>query len=224
MPNSLLINLSALIALLPASLLAMRHDARRDIVFWLLLGVALAGATTQTIVNSADGWRSDVASALWLSITASLAIFSVICVFVRDAWRLAPLFSPYMLGLGLCAVAWGSTKAHDVLTPLSGVGTWIGLHIFVSVSTYGLVTIAAIAALGAIVQERALKAKTQTSLSKRLPALTDCDRLVIRLLGLGEAILALGLISGMAVQTYETGSLFSLTHNPLPRSWHPGDR
>ena len=43
MSDALLLNLSALIALLPASLVAQRKIAARDTVFWLVLGVAIAG-------------------------------------------------------------------------------------------------------------------------------------------------------------------------------------
>ena len=42
MSDALLLNLSALIALLPASLVAQRKIAARDTVFWLVLGVAIA--------------------------------------------------------------------------------------------------------------------------------------------------------------------------------------
>ena len=52
MSDALLLNLSALIALLPASLVAQRKIAARDTVFWLVLGVAIAGPALLLVVTS----------------------------------------------------------------------------------------------------------------------------------------------------------------------------
>jgi ABC-type uncharacterized transport system permease subunit len=52
---------------------------------------------------------------------------------------------------------------------------WLDAHIFVSVSTYGFATIAAIAALAVFLQERALKRREPGPLIARLPAISRLD-------------------------------------------------
>ena len=61
----------------------------------------------------------------------------------RDAWRLAPLLLPYLCLLALLAVIWGRVPAQSsvVGTP----GAWLAVHIVVSVATYALCTLAAVA-------------------------------------------------------------------------------
>ena len=54
MPDALLLNLSALIALLPASLAAQRKIATRDTVFWLVLGVAVGGRRHESLGRMED--------------------------------------------------------------------------------------------------------------------------------------------------------------------------
>ena len=90
MSDALLLNLSALIALLPASLVAQRKIAARDTVFWLVLGVAIAGPALLLVVTSTDGWHSDLSTALWTTIITSLLLFAIMSLIIRDAWRLSP--------------------------------------------------------------------------------------------------------------------------------------
>ena len=95
------------------------------------------------------------------------------------------------------------------------VDVWVIVHILVSVVTYGLVTIAAVSALAAFLQDRALKAKRPTKLTHTLPSVADCESIAAKLLGWGEAILGLGLVTGMAAQYRETGDLLVLDHKTI---------
>ena len=92
---------------------------------------------------------------------------------------------------------------------------WLGTHILVSVATYGLITLAAVAALAASIQSRALKLKKRTTLAKLLPSVTSSEKLVFRLLYAGEVILAAGLITGMASQYLNTGNLLIFDHKTI---------
>ncbi|NQW00122.1 MAG: cytochrome c biogenesis protein CcsA [Rhodospirillales bacterium] len=215
MADLTLLNFSALIALLPVSLAALWKPKAADRIHWLLLMVAIAGPGLLLFYISADGWQTDLSTSIWVSIDASLVLFAATCALQPAAWRLRGLITPYMFVLAIFAVIW-SHAATDftVLSPVFSSG-WIAVHIFVSVTTYGLVTIAAVASLAAILQERALKAKQQTHWLRGLPALADCDRLVMRLLWVSEAVLALGLISGIAVQIEDTSALFKLNHKSI---------
>ena len=117
-----------------------------------------------------------------------------------------------MLIFGLFAAAWATINTNPTVLPTNAISGWITLHITVSITTYGLITLGSIAALAAIFQERALKAKKQVKFLRTLPSLADCDSMVIKILTLGEALLTVGPLSGMALHISETGSLFSLNH------------
>jgi ABC-type uncharacterized transport system permease subunit len=214
MPDNMILGLSAIIALLPSSLLAMRRDHRPDLVFWMVLVVAVAGPANWVLVSMAGAWQTDLSMALWVTVTATMAIFAVIAILTRESWRLTPLISSFMAALGVIAMIWSSAPQKPLETAITA-GGWIGIHIGVSVATYALVTIAAVAALAAFLQERALKNKRPTALTRLLPSVADCEELELRLLVLGEIVLALGLISGMALQYGETGTLLVLDHKTV---------
>ncbi len=214
MPENVILSLSAIIALVPSSLLALRRDHRPDTVFWLVLMVAVAGPLILVLVTMAGSWRTDLSTALWVTIAATMAIFAVIAVLAHETWRLAPLISAYMAALGIVATIW-SQVPHQTMSNATTGGGWIGIHIGVSVGTYALVTLAAVAALAAFLQERALKNKRPTALSRLLPSVADCEGLEVRLLILGEIVLAIGLATGMALQYGETGTFLIIDHKTI---------
>jgi len=214
MTDGLILNLAAVLALVPASLLGLRREPGRDGMYWMMLAVATLGPFTTIMVSLSGEWHTDLATSLWATIGASMVLFSVISILTREAWRLTPLIAIYMIILGVLATIWAHAGEPQGLGS-AGSGPWIGLHIAVSVGTYGLVTIAAVAALGAVVQERALKIKHQTPLSRLLPSVADCDELVVRLLAVSEIVLALGLISGMALQFAESHEILALNHKSI---------
>jgi ABC-type uncharacterized transport system permease subunit len=213
MTQELLFTLSALAALLPASLLGLRRYPARDAVFWSAMVVAVAGPTAWSIVQTGDTWRTGLSTALWVTVAICLWLFAGLAVLSREAWRLAPLLLPYMLILALFAAALRHAPQGGLTEHAPTV--WVSVHIGVSVITYGLVTVAAVAALAAFLQERALKAKRPTALTRTLPSMADCERLLVGLLAFGEAVLAVGLASGMAVQYEETGRLLIFDHKIL---------
>jgi ABC-type uncharacterized transport system permease subunit len=146
-------------------------------------------------------------------VAATMGLFLVLAVIGRQARRLTPLIVPYMVLVGLLATVW--QQAPERPLSVSAPGGWVVTHIVVSVLTYGLVTIAAVAALAAAVQERALKGKRPTVLSRLLPSVADSEALLVRLLVFGEIVLGLGLATGMAAQYGETGSLLVFDHKTI---------
>jgi len=92
---------------------------------------------------------------------------------------------------------------------------WLDLHILVSVATYGLLTIAAIAGFAVLVQERALKGKRRGALNQILPAIASCERLQVGLLAVSEVVLGLGLLTGMATQYFVSGAVVAFDHKTL---------
>ena len=206
--------LSALIALIPVTLAAvLRPKAGRDGTFWLLLAVAVAGPAAWSVVQTAEAWRTGLSTTLWVTVASSMALFAIIAAVSRHAWRLTPLLGAYMTALAIFALVWGRVQAPALTgEALSG---WVALHIAVSVATYGLVTVGAVAALAAFLQERALKTKRPTALTHLLPSVVDCERLTVRLLAVGEGVLALGLVTGMALQYGGSGTLLTPDHKTI---------
>ena len=211
MLQNVLFNLSALVALMPATLLAYVRDGFRqgkgpDMVFWAVLAVAAAGPLTWALVQLDGTWRTGISTTLWVSIAACMVLFTGLCLTTRSGWRLMPLLLPYLLLVGLFATA--TAEARDPTLSASAPTVWVDLHITVSVTTYALLTLAAVAALAAFLQERALKAKRPTALTRMLPPMADSEQLQGRLLIASEIVLGLGLITGMSVLYFEQGILF----------------
>ena len=212
MHGSLLLNLSALSSLLPVCVLSQRRASARDRLFWTLLAVAIAGPAVAAIDQLARGWLGGLSAALWLSIVASMAMFLAVSMVTRDGWRLAPLLLPYLLLLGIAAAA-ADYAAHPAGSVL--LGSWTEVHVLVSVATYGLLTLAAIAGLAVFLQERALKRRRPTGLTALLPSVADAERLQIQLLGASRIVLGLGLLTGAATQYVENGDLMEFNHKTV---------
>ncbi len=212
------LGLAALAALVPAAVLSFRRPLDRpDPLFWALLGVALAGPTAYSLIELSGPWKTDLSAALWLSVTASMAIFLVLAALVREAWRLAPLLLPYLILLGALGAVWGQVPTPGELPGdfRAPVAAWLGVHIAVSLATYGLCTIAAVAAGAVLLQERALKRKAPTALTHMLPSVSDASRLQVRLLASSAVVLVLGISTGMAEQLLTSGRVLAFDHKTL---------
>jgi len=214
MANNIVLSLTAMLALVPASLLPYRRAAARpDLLFWSLLAVAVAGPAVASLVLFAGSWQTGLAGALWISTTASAALFAVLAGLSRDAWRLAPLLLPYLCLLAALAVIWGRVPAQSEIA--AAPGAWLAVHIIVSVATYALSTLAAVASCAVLVQERALKSKQPGPLSQSLPAIVDAERLELRLLMVAELVLGAGIVTGMALQYFGSGQLLAFDHKTV---------
>ena len=214
MANHLVLSLTALLALVPASLLPYRRAVSRpDLLFWSLLAVAVAGPAVASLAQFGGHWQTGLAGALWVSTTASAALFALLAALSRDAWRLAPLLLPYLCVLAALAVIWGRVPAHGSVA--DAPGAWLAVHIVVSVVTYALSTLAAVASCAVLVQERALKRKDPGPLSRSLPAIVDAERLELRLLTVAELVLGVGIVTGMALQYFATGGLLAFDHKTV---------
>lgn len=211
---TLLLDVLPLLALLPASLQFLREEPRRDASFWAAIAIAAVGVGTRVTIDLTGSWHTGLSATLWAIIVVSVILYAGVAAVAAQAWRLSSLFAAYMMILALIAVIWQTAPGH----PLSGspeIGGWIAVHIAVSVATYGLVTIASVAALAAFIQERALKRRRPTALTRLLPPLADCESLVVRLLLVGEVVLGLGLVTGMVLSFFETGEILPFDHKTV---------
>lgn len=207
----------ALMAMLPLTVVGFRPivpgQDRRDRWFWLALALAVLGPAVWVTLQVANSWLTGLATALSVTVAACLLLFAGLCRITPSAWRMTRLLLPYLLVLTLLAVlAPVNPEGH---LAASAPSFWIDLHIVVSVTTYALVTLAAVAALAGVLQERALKTKRASPLSRTLPPVAESEWLQIRLLTLAEAVLGTGLLSGMAVLYYEQGVVLRFDHKTL---------
>lgn len=210
----MVMSLLALATIVPAVVQSFRPHAARDGIFWAALAMAVVGPLTWSISHSADHWQTGFAATLWTTISATMVLFAAVALCFRQAWRLTWLIALYMLCWGAAAVVWQQAHGHPLVADRSE-GPWINAHIATAVTTYALVTIAAVAAFAAFLQERALKRKRATGISRHLPSIADCERLQWTLLAWGEGVLAAGLATGMALEFRETGRLLLLNHKSV---------
>lgn len=212
MPNTVVISLSALAALLPALFLSQRAVAR-DRGFWAALALGVAGPAALVGLRFHDSWHTGLGAALWVTVALCMAMFAALSAASRSAGRLAPLVLPCLLALGLAATVAGQSPER----PLASVapGPWVTAHILLSVSAYALLTLAAVAGVSVFLQERALRTKSPSALTRSLPSMVDGERLQFRLMAATLAVLGLALATGMATEYGERGRLLILTHKTL---------
>lgn len=210
----LILQLAALAALAAFALAALSAPdggpgGRRILAVAL---VALAGCSVVVWAKFAGGWRSGFAPALWLTVAATLALFVLGGLGKAAVGRLGPLLAPYLFALGVLAAIWSYAEGAAFVPSDSA---WLGLHIVVSVATYALFTLAAVAGAAVFLQERALKARRPNRLTALLPAIADAERLQRGLMLWAAIVLGLGLLSGMAIEYAETARLLDLNHKTV---------
>lgn len=208
----------AIAGAVPMALQGVRRHPRRDVWVAGSLLVALCGVFGWglNVFDSArlGWWPEGLSSTMLTSAAATLAMFAVVCLVSREAWRLTGLVGLHSLIVITLAASWQhiSSGARPAELYLSG---WAVVHIATALSTYALVTLAAIAAFAAFLQQSTLKQKRPRLITRELPALADCDALQLRLLQLGEGVLALGLMTGMALEYVNSGRVLEFNHKTV---------
>ncbi|MDR3515291.1 MAG: cytochrome c biogenesis protein CcsA [Azospirillaceae bacterium] len=215
---NLLPSLAALAGLVPAVLVGLlmpagRAPLRPDRRVWGALALGIAAPMLWTAIQVAGTWRTGLSTALWASIAACMALFTLLAGWRAPVWRLAPLFLPYMAVMAVLATI--TAESPDPRLGRVAPSFWIDSHIVVSVTTYGLLTLAAIAALAGFLQDRALKAKRPTALTRALPPVAESERLQVFLLTASEFVLGVGVLTGVTVLYFERGTLLRLDHKIL---------
>lgn len=212
MPENFFLSVAAFVAILPAVVAAVHTSQLRNGTYWALLGLAVVGPVVWLVIRSGGEWRTEFSTAIWITVSATLITFMATALTTREGWRLSPIVMPYMAILALIAVIWenaGQAMPENLDNP------WIVFHIAISVLTYAVATVAACAALAAFLKERALKTKSQGAFVQKLPSVSDCDTLQVGLLTLGELVLALGLITGVASSVSHGGSALPTDHKTV---------
>lgn len=204
----------AAFALLPALIASLKPHDRVDGIYRATVVIAMIGPGYWLVSAGAHGWTRDLTGALWASVAATTVVYAIVSILTRAGWRLGIIVFPYVAVIAAIAVLRGATTdPHDVIH--DGPAGWLVVHAVTSILTYAVATLGAIAAAAGFIQQRALKHKSPTRLSRRLPSLADCDALQIRLLGLCAVVLGLGLLSGTATSLAREGAWFSLDHKTI---------
>ena len=211
--GSMVMSLGALLALVPAAATAFRRRGGKDALVFALVALGVLGPALWVVAQAGGEWRTGFAMSLWVTIAVTMALFLVLALATRHAWRLSPLLLPYLMLLGAIALVWQRAPEPPVAGAVP-VG-WLDAHIVFAIATYGLLTIGAVAGFAVFLQERALKAKRPTGLTRLLPPIAEAEQLELRLLAAAEAVLALGLASGMAAEHFLGGRLLPFDHKTL---------
>ncbi len=212
MDDPLVHNLLAALTLAPATLWVLWGRPEKNALFWSLFLLAAAGPLVICARFVQAGWQTGFAAALWVTIAGCILVFLILSVLTRNAHRLACLLMPYLLVLSLSAAVWGSATAE---TLQGQPPAWIVTHIVTSVLTYILLTLAAIAGAAVVVHEAALRRKKRFRILDRLPSTADSERLELNLLLAAEAVLGLGIVSGMVLQYTLDGVFLTFDHKTL---------
>ena len=202
-----------LLSFLPLICLYFREKNSKDTVFWLLTCIAVFISVFHAYINHHTGWDQSFSSSLWLTITSCLLIFAIVCLITDHSHRLSFLLFPYLFIIGVFAIIWTDVK-YPILV-INFNQTWLAIHIFVSLATYALVTLAAFAALASMLQERCIKTKKRNHLSFKLPSIASSEQLFVRLLVVSEIVLFIGLMTGISINYLSIGYLFSFEHKPV---------
>ncbi|MGE5538617.1 MAG: hypothetical protein ACM30I_08350 [Gemmatimonas sp.] len=205
----LMISLAALVVLAGGSVAGFRQPLPRDARFWGLVGAGLAGSAAAAAISlHATGFG--IATALWLTAATALAVFAALAWIRPVSARLGTLLFPYLAVLALVAIAFAGAPGDTAETSAWGLA-----HAGVALIANALVTVAAVAALAVMIQERALKARRRSALAGVLPGAAESEGVQGTLLGFAAAALALGVATGSALQLVETGRLLVLNHKTV---------
>lgn len=212
-------SLAALACLLaqPALLwIALRQTDRPGGGLVMALIVAAVAATATAVLALFTESIGNLSVALWFGLGASLLTLSLAGLWRREAWRLAAPMAVYGEVLALAAVLVELTAGKEGEGARYGDLAWLGAHVVVSVATYGVLTVAAVAGLAVFLQERSLKRRTApTRMIRVLPAAADAEEIQSRLLLVSAWLLGAGVLTGVAVEYLRQGRLLIFDHKTV---------
>lgn len=203
---------AAVSTLLLLSILAASGRLERNALGWLVLAAAVVGGMTPALVELQGGWRPGLAASLHVTAAACLIVFAASAVLSGGTLRLAALVGPYVLlliGLGALVLALQSEP------PMDASGAWFTGHVLLSIGAYAALTLAALAACGVLLLERAFKARVESWATRVLPPLSETEGAQNALLKLAAILLLLALATGMANEILIEGQPFAFTHKIL---------
>jgi len=205
--------IAAVSTLLLLSILAALGRLERNALGWLLLAAAVVGGVAPALVELQGGWRTGLAASLHVTAAVCLIVFAASAVLNAATLRLAALVGPYvtlLILLGALVLVLQTEPPMDVAP-----GAWFAGHVLLSIGAYAALTLAAIAACGVLLLERAFKARVQSWATRVLPPLSETEGLQNVLLKLAAILLLLALATGAANELLIEGQPLAFTHKIL---------
>ena len=172
-----------------------RYAARSRLLFLaacglVAIGVSLHSNTLYGSILIGDGFNLSLGNTISM-IGLELALISLVAA-------LEPTLRGISAGLLILgAFAAGMTVPENSPTTMAALEWQVRAHILISLMSYGLLTVGAIVAIYAMVQERRLQAGTLSTVSSLFAPLGTTERLLFGIAAAGFAGLALAISSGL---------------------------
>lgn len=115
--------------------------------------------------------------------------------------------------VALCATLFSlAAPFHLTWAPNTNLESyWLATHVFLIVASYAALALAFVASLLYMVQENLLKRKKLKGLWQKLPSLGIADEWIFRATAFGEALLTLGLVTGVAFSSVQIENYWPLS-------------
>ena len=205
--------IAAVFALLPISVLACKGRLERNALGWLLLAAAVVGGSLPAIVELQSGWRAGLGASLDVTVAAMLVVFAAAVILNAVALRLAALVGPY--AILLIVLGWVAALFETEPPVTAAPGAWFAGHVLLAIAAYAALTLAALAACGVLLEERAFKARADGWATRVLPPLAETEALQNAHLKLAAILLLLELATGAANEYLTIGRVFEFNHKIL---------
>jgi ABC-type uncharacterized transport system permease subunit len=149
-----------------------------------------------------------------LTYAGSLSAWIVAVIFlatalVRPAYELGAVILP-VAGLAvLAAWLWPPAVTDTVKS------TGLTVHLLISLVAYGFLALAVVQSVVMSLQDHRLRIHAEASVLRKLPPMETMEQLLFQLIGIGFALLTLGLISGFWFSLDERGATFVFNHHTV---------
>lgn len=156
-----------------------------------IVGVVLHEQHLFALILPGDGFHLSIGSAASL-IGLELAIIALLAAF-------EPTLRGMSAGMLLLSAATASLMSSSIEASLGVAMAWqVRAHILIALLSYGLLTVGAIVALFALIQERRLHSARITPINQLFAPLETTERLLIAVTAAGFAGLTLSIASGLS--------------------------
>jgi len=153
-------------------------------------GISIHSNTLYGSILIDDGFQLSLGNTISM-IGLELALIGLIAAFSPALRGIAA----GLLLLGACAA--GFTGAEDASSTVAALAWQVRAHILISLMSYGLLTVGAIVAIYAMVQERRLHSGQITTVNSLFAPLETTEKLLFGITGAGFIGLAIAILSGL---------------------------
>lgn len=138
-----------------------------------------------------------------------VAVIFIATVLIKPAYELGALILPVAGAAVFAAWLWPPAVPETVKS------TGLAIHLVVSLVAYGFLALAVVQSVVMSLQDRRLRVHAEASVLRKLPALETMEQLLFQLVGIGFALLSLGLVSGFWFSIEELGAAFVFNHHTV---------